>query len=152
MSARRFRGAVTSDAGSVLPLIAGASALALAVILVVTAVTSLYLDYKRVLSIADAAALVGAEAYDLGQIVVEGDTVVAVLDSARVRGAVESHLRDAVAGAVPVDDLRLVRATTVDGRSATVVLSARWAPPLLTPFIPEGLAIEATSTARSVFG
>lgn len=151
MNVRR-RGRTAADDGSILPLIAGASALALAVILVVTAVTSLYLDFKRVLSIADAAALVGAEAYDLSEIVVDGDTVVAVLDSARVRGAVESHLRDVVAGAVPVDDLRLVRATSVDGRSATVVLSARWTPPLLAPFIPEGLAIEATSTARSVFG
>lgn len=141
-----------SDAGSVLPLIAGASALALAVILVVTAVTSLYLDYKRLLSIADAAALVGAEAYDLDELVVDGETVAAVLDPARVRGAVESHLSGLPDGAVPVDDLRLVAATTGDGRSATVVLSARWAPPLLVPFIPEGLPIEATSTARSVFG
>jgi hypothetical protein len=152
MSIRRLRSTTAMDEGSILPLIAGASALALAVILVVTAVTSLYLDYKRLLSIADAAALVGAEAYDLSEIVVEGGTVVATLDPARVRGAVESHLGEFLSGPVPVDDLHLVRATSLDGRSATVTLAARWSPPLLAPFIPDGLPVEATSTARSVFG
>lgn len=142
----------STDAGSILPLIAGASALALAVILVVTAATSLYLDHKRLLSVADAAALAGAEAYDLDDVRVEGDALVATLDPSRVREVVESHLDDVLTGPVPVDDLALVSATSADGRSATVVLAARWSPPLLAPFLPDGLPIEATSTARSVFG
>ena len=48
--------------------------------------------------------------------------------------------------------LRLVDATTVDGLSATVTVSSVWRPPIVTVFLPEGLRIEATATARSVFG
>jgi hypothetical protein len=50
------------------------------------------------------------------------------------------------------ESLRLVDATTVDGLSATVTVSSIWRPPIVTVFLPEGLRIEATATARSVFG
>ena len=46
----------------------------------------------------------------------------------------------------------LEEATTRDGESATVTLSSIWRPPLVTVFFPEGWRIEATATARAVFG
>jgi len=43
------------------------------------------------------------------------------------------------------------RADTVDGRSATVELSAYWTPPVLSLLVPKGFRIDVTSVARSVF-
>ncbi len=42
------------------------------------------------------------------------------------------------------------QATTLDGRSATVTLSAVWRPPVVAPFFPDGIRIDATATARTV--
>jgi hypothetical protein len=50
------------------------------------------------------------------------------------------------------ESLRLEQATTVDGRSATVTVSAVWRPPVVTAFVPEGLRIDATAVSRTVFG
>lgn len=135
------------DEGSVLPLIAVFAALGLAVILLATAVTSLYLERKRLFSVADAAALSGAEAFDLDQISVEGDAFTVDLRDADVHAAVEDYVssqpHDAF-DALHVDDAR------ADGGTATVTLSARWRPPVVAPFFPSGITIDVTSTARSV--
>ena len=47
--------------------------------------------------------------------------------------------------------LAVERAESTDGRSATVGLSAYWRPPLVTLLVPEGIRIEVTAVARSVF-
>lgn len=57
-----------SDEGSTIPLIAFFTALSLALILVVVAATSLYLERKRLYTLADGASLVGAEAFSLDDI------------------------------------------------------------------------------------
>lgn len=141
-----------TDDGSIIPLLAGAAAFGLAVVLVVAAATSLYIDHKRLLSLADAAALVGAEAYDLADIVVTADEVRVPLRPERVQSAVADYLAGLSPKTVPVDDVTLVRAGSDDGRSATVVLRGHWSPPVLTVFVPEGLPLEVTSTARTIIG
>ena len=55
----------SGDEGSVLLLTLGYAVLAIAVILVCVAATSLYLEQKRVDSVADAAALAGADGFTL---------------------------------------------------------------------------------------
>ncbi len=57
-----------ADEGSILPLIAGYGALALVVVLLVTAANSLYIERKRLFSLADGAALVGAESFELSAV------------------------------------------------------------------------------------
>lgn len=136
------------DTGSILPLVAFATAFALTLILLVVAATSLYLERKRLLTLADGAALVGAEAFDLGDVDAAGTELVLELDDARVATAVEQY----VAAADDFEALRIERAESVDGRSATVALSARWRPPVLTLFVPEGIRIDVEASARSVFG
>jgi hypothetical protein len=42
-------------------------------------------------------------------------------------------------------------AGTLDGRSATISLSAYWRPPLLSLLVPDGIRIAVTTTGRSVF-
>lgn len=138
------------DAGSTLVLTIGFAAFALVVTLVVAAATSLYIERKRLLSLADSASLVGAEAFDLADVRVSQDAAVVTvtLDPETVRIAVTDHI-DRV-GPTQFEELRIEEATTPDGRSAEVSLSSSWKPPVLTLFLPEGLRIEATSSARAV--
>jgi len=140
-----------NDDGSILPLIAGFGTLALVVVLLVTAATSLYLERKRLLTLADGAALAGAEAFALDDLVVEGEGVVRPrLHDVAVRAAVEQYLAEApIAG---FDGLQLERAASDDSISATVELSSFWRPPVVTLFVPEGIRLDVSAVGRSVFG
>lgn len=138
-----------NDEGSILPLIAFAAAFALVLVFLVVSATSLYLEHKRLLTLADGAALVGAEAFELSDVSVQNERVEILLTSPKVAAAVESYLETAPR---EFDDLRLESAESVDGSSATVTLSADWRPPVVSLFVPEGLRIEVEATARSVFG
>ena len=137
------------DEGSTLPLVAFFTALSLALILVVVAATSLYLERKRLYTLADGASLVGAEAFSLDDSTNTDGRVRPKLTSPEVAAAVTTYLADN-----PSDTftrLKVNRAVSVDGRSATVELSCYWAPPVLTLFVPQGIRIRVTSIARSIF-
>ncbi|WP_233279323.1 pilus assembly protein TadG-related protein, partial [Microterricola pindariensis] len=60
-----LRGRLRGEEGSSLVLTVFYGAFALALILIVVAATSLSLERKRLLSVADGAALAGAEAFEL---------------------------------------------------------------------------------------
>lgn len=137
------------EEGSTLILICFYAVLALLLILIVTAASSLYLERKRLFSLADGAALVGAEAFDLSDVRIDAGTLSVDLEPAAVHDAVADYLRVAPTGSF--EDLRIERATSDDGRSATVQLSAMWRPPVLAPLLPEGVRLDVTSIARSVF-
>jgi len=144
------------DRGSTLPLIIGYAGLALVIVLLVTAATALYLERTRLFTLADGAALVGAESFTLGDVTVRdgaasGSAVLRPrLQNDRVRADVVEYLAAAPTGSF--EGLALESAHTPDGLSARVTLSSYWRPPALTLFIPEGLRLEVTATARSVFG
>jgi uncharacterized membrane protein len=137
------------DEGSTLLLTIFYAALSLTLILIVVAATSLYLERKRLYTLADAASLVGAEGFALDHATFTAAGVQPNLTSAEVAHSVKTYL-----AGNPSDKftaLRVERAVSVDGRSATVELSCYWAPPVLTLFVPKGIRIEVTSIARSVF-
>lgn len=137
------------ETGSTLILTIFYSFLALVLIFVVVAATSLYLERKRLFSLADGAALVGAEAFELSDVTVDPGGPSVVLESQDVAAAVAAYL-----ARVPdpgFESLTLESAHTVDGRSATVTLSAYWRPPMVTLLVPEGIRIEVTALARSIF-
>ncbi len=136
------------DDGSILPLIAGFASLGLVVVLLVTAATSLYLERKRLLSLADGAALVGAESFDLDDVELVGQDLRPRLTSAAVARDVVAYLSEAPIGGL--EDVRLERAATDDGATAVVSLSSYWRPPVVTLFVPEGIRIDVTAEARSV--
>ena len=143
---RRLR----SDEGSTLLLTIFYSALCLALILVVVAATSLYLERKRLFTLADGASLVGAESFTLADpTTMTSHGTRPILTSQEVSSAVSDYLADNPADQFTA--LHVERAVSVDGRSATVELSCYWAPPILTLFIPKGFRIQVTSIARSVF-
>lgn len=139
------------DTGSTLPLVLFYAALAIGLMLVVVAASSLYLERKQLFTLADGAALVGAESFELDDVTVTS------------AGELRPTLRaDAVAAAVdeylgriptpPLEGLRVVEATTHDGASATVTLEAMWRPPVVSALVPEGIRLEVSARARAVFG
>ncbi|QEO10461.1 pilus assembly protein TadG-related protein [Protaetiibacter larvae] len=147
---RRRRAAFAGDEGSILPLTIFFGFLALAVVLVVTAATSLYLEKKRLFTLADGAALVGAEAFELDAVALTPSGPRPLLTDEEVSAAVAAYLDG---NPTPeFEELAVDAAFTPDGRSATVTVSSTWRPPVVTVFVPDGIRIDATATARSVFG
>ena len=66
-------------------MIIGYVLLALLVVTVVIGISSVYLEHKRLLSLADGASLAAADSYTLGEVGGEGGSPSAVLGSERVR-------------------------------------------------------------------
>lgn len=126
--------------------------LALLLVTAVASATSVHLERKRLLTLADSAALAGATAVDpdayyarTGQ-----DSAEVVLTDASVRRAVEEHL-EAAEGA-GLADLTLHSAGTPDGRTAQVTLTALARPPLLTWVTAawsDGIHLQVTTRARA---
>ncbi|MDR6865455.1 hypothetical protein J2Y69_000037 [Microbacterium resistens] len=128
------------EAGSTLPLILGYVVLALMIVAVCVCATDLYIAQKRLESVADAAALAGADGFTLE---IEGEGVRAVLADAAVAeraGSVANVLDDRVV---------LVAADSPDGVSARVTVRMGWSPPVLSSFVPAAVMLEATATSRT---
>lgn len=131
---------VLDEEGSILPLLLGYVLLAISVIFVCVCATDLYIAQKRLDSLADAAALAGADGFTL---VVEGDSVRAELTDAGVE-----EQAAAVIAAVSTD-ASLVEAGAPDGVTARVTVATSWYPPLFSPFVPGGIPLESTATSRT---
>lgn len=130
-------------------LIIGYVLLALLVTAAVMAASALYLEHKKLLSMADGASVAAADSYTLGQVESQGGSPTAVLNGGRVRNAAADYLNrnDAYAR---FQGLAVTPATgSPDGSTAVVVLGAEVHPPIVNFLIPDGIRIEATSTARS---
>ena len=139
---------VRSEEGSTLPLVIFFGFLCIALVLMVAAATSLYLERKRLFTVADGAALAGAEAYDLDAIAAGPTGPHPTLESADVAAAVAAYLD---ASPDRFESLAIEHAAAVDDTSATVTLSAYWRPPVLSLLAPDGFRIEVTAVGRTVF-
>jgi len=128
------------EEGSVLLLTLGYVLLAIAVVFVCVCATDLYIAQKRLDALADSAALAGADGFTLQ---VDGDLVRAELTDVGVE-----EQAAALIAALP-GDAELIDATTPDGVSARVTVAATWHPPLFSPFVPDGVALESTATSRT---
>ena len=152
--AARARATGGSDDGQVMLLSLGFAVLALALVLVVGAATGVHLDRKRLLATADLAALAAADQvseryFEPGA--GRGSAGVPLTD-ASVRAAVEQFLADHPDPAARWDGVRVLEASTPDGRTARVRLGAVTRPPLLTwvtaPW-SDGIVLEVESVARA---
>ena len=146
---RRVRARVqVEEQGSTLLLTIFYCVLGLTLVLVVVSATSLYLERKRLFTLADGAALAAAEAWSLDTVQIEGDHLSLELDSVEVGQAAGDYL---AAAGHELHDVEIVRAASDDGRSATVTMRAVWYAPIHTELVPLSVPIEVTATARSVF-
>jgi uncharacterized membrane protein len=134
------------ERGSMLPLVAGLLALCGVTAVGIINSTDLALSRTSLQSTADMAALVGAESFDPRRAQFDGRNLVIRLTNRGVRRAVNSFVRDAT------DGVRLVSATSSDGVTAQVVVRTNWTPPLGSQFFPASFPIEASASARLVFG
>ena len=140
------------DRGSIMPLLIGGCALALALVLGVTTATSLYLERKRLLSVADGAALVAAESFDYTSVPSfdAGGRVHPTVTSATVTAGARDYFATLPPGSSY--GATLISATTPDAHTAVVRVRAFWQPPLLSHFFPTGFALEVESSARAGAG
>lgn len=144
---RLARRLASEEDGSTLVLTIGFAALALALILAVAAATSLLIERRRLFTVADGAALAAAEAFALEQVRFDGTEATPELADAAVDRAAADWASAAAAGLLGVR----VDGASADDRSATVTVSSAWRPPVVSIFLPEGLRLDVTSTARAVF-
>jgi hypothetical protein len=139
-----------TDDGSTILLTIGFAAVTLAVVLVGIAATSLYVEHKRLLGLADRLAATAAESFSIDDVVMLPDgSFRPVLDDAAVASSARATL--AAEGPGVLTGVEILEAVTPDGRGAEVSLASEWRPPMLTLFVPAGVRIEATASARSVF-
>lgn len=129
-----------SEEGSVLLLTLGYAVLALALTFVCVCATDLYIAQKRLDSLADSAALAGADGFVL---TVDGDEPLAQLTDDGV-GEQAAAVIDAASQAAS-----LVSASAPEGTSARVSVAAWWHPPLLSLFLPDGIELRSTGTSRT---
>lgn len=139
----------SDDEGSSLILIIFSAALSLAVILAVMSVTSAYIEHKRLLSLADGAALSAAESFSLESVSMEQGNLTPTLTNSEVYQAARSYTSKVTrSGGTRA---QLARAYTSDGRSATVEMTSQWQPPVISLLVPEGFTIRASSTSRTIW-
>lgn len=147
MSAER-PGQAAED-GQMAVMIVGYVLLALLVVTVVIGISSVYLEHKRLLSLADGASLAAADSYTLGEVAGEGGRPSTTLGSERVRNVAADFLARSPSS-TRFDGLAVTGATgSPDGSTAVVVLSTVVHPPVVNFLVPDGIRIEAASTARS---
>lgn len=141
-------GALHRDDGQITVLILGYVVLALLLATVVMAASSVYLEHKKLLSLADGAALAAADSYLVGDL--EGGSIPAVsLMDDRVLAAAGSYLgkSNAFAGH---ERLEVGEGTGSEpGGTAVVVLRSVAHPPVISFLVPDGIVVEVRATARS---
>jgi len=156
-AARRRARSGGPDAGNITLLSITFGALALVLMTVVASATSIHLDQKRLLGLADELSLEAADSLDLATFY-RGDAPrpttdgVVPLTDADVRRAVEQYLTDHAELAAAHEGLVVTEAATDDGRTARVSVAALARPPLLswiTAPWSDGIALQATSSARA---
>lgn len=151
----RTRGAPQSrDDGQVMILSLGFAVLAILLVLVVVAATGVHLDRKRLLALADLAALSAADQVStryFGTAEDRGASGVPLTD-ASVRAAAEQYVAEHPEPAARWDGVRVLEARSPDGLTAVVRLGAVTRPPVLTWVLApwsDGVVLEVATTARA---
>lgn len=145
----RERNRPAEEDGQITVLVIGYILLSLLVVAVVTAVSAVYIEHKKLLSVADGAALSAADSFSVASIDSIGGEPAPALDSRSVSSAAAAYLErsDALSR---FNDLDLDPATGApDSRTARVALTAVVHPPIVNFLVPTGIPIVATAEARA---
>lgn len=142
------------DDGQVLVLVLVYFLITVSLVAVVASASAVHLERKRLLALADAAALDAADALDTGVFYRQGarpGTGVPLTD-ASVQASVEEYVEAAGARERFTGFAVAASTGTSDGRTAQVTLVARARPPLVTPVLAtfaDGVPLRVTTTART---
>ncbi|MDQ4503227.1 pilus assembly protein TadG-related protein [Sinomonas sp. ASV322] len=137
------------ESGQLTILIIGYAILCLLVAGVVTGVSAIHIEHKKLLSVADGAAQAAADSFTLADASQGEGPPAAALGTDRVRAVVNTYLAADMAAA-GFEGLAVEGTTgSPDARTAQVTLSAVARVPLVSMLMPDGVQIEATSTARA---
>lgn len=135
--------------GQVSVLIIGYLLVSLLVVTVVMAVSAVYIEHKKLLSVADGAALAAADSFSID--VASGTPGVPLpsLSRTAVQASASAYvLRIGASGRF--NALSIDPATGApDGRTARVILTAVVHPPVVSIVVPAGIPITAVADARS---
>lgn len=138
------------DRGQVAILVVGFVVVAIALVSVVAAATSLHLERTRLAALADLAALDAADT--VADAAYYAPVAQPTLSDEDVTAAVGAYLAAHPDGAAGWDAVTVLAASAPDGRTAQVRLAAvvrpAWATWVLAPFT-DGVTVEATSSARA---
>lgn len=145
------------EAGHITLLSIAFAALALLLMTAVVSATSIHLERKRLLVLADQLALEAADSLDVaafyrGEAARPTADGVIPLTDADVRGAVEQYLAEHAHVAARHEGLTVTEAVSDDGRTARVGVAALARPPLIswiTAPWSDGVVLRATSSARA---
>jgi hypothetical protein len=138
-----------ADDGQVLVLLIGFVLLSLLILTVVMGASTVYVERKKLLSVADGAALAAADTFALADVESDSGAPVSSLNDEAVRGSVQRYLTETGAHG------RFERLTVGGGtgspeqRTAHVVLSAVVRPPVINFLIPAGVPVTVSSDART---
>lgn len=146
-----------AEAGRILLLTAGCVAIALMLVGMVASATDVHLDRKHLYDIADILAADAADAmpperFYTGGARAPSEGGVLTLTDADVERSVVAYLDAHPTALTGLDDVRVVEASTPEGRTARVGLAATSHPPLLRWFTDAfggGFTVRATSSARA---
>ncbi len=154
--AARHRARRGDDDGQVLLLVIAYAALALVLVTVVVGASAVYLERKRLLAVADAAALDAADALDTAALYERGAGPGGVpLTDASVRRSVEDYVRSVNAPGRFYSFAIGVPTGTPDGRTAEVTLVATARIPLVSYVLADfsdGIPLRVTARARTDLG
>ncbi|QAY70381.1 hypothetical protein [Xylanimonas protaetiae] len=142
------------ESGRILLLALGLVVVGLMLVAMVASATAVHLDNKRLYNLADLLAASAADAATPSQHLAAAGAG-PLLTDAGVARAVTEELADYPFPADLPADLQVVEASTPDGRTARVTVTARSHPPLLAWFttsVGDGFALRATSSARASTG
>ncbi|WP_210768546.1 pilus assembly protein TadG-related protein [Arthrobacter sp. E3] len=145
---RRHRAAPRNEEGHIMVLLIGYVLLALLLVTVVAAAGSLYLGQKRLLSVADSAALAAADTFELNGGSAGSDPGTLLTDEG-VFAAAQVYL-SGIEPREALGNIVLNPSTGAgDGRTAQVSMSAVVHPLFINFLVPGGIPITVTSTARA---
>ncbi|GAA1367806.1 pilus assembly protein TadG-related protein [Brevibacterium luteolum] len=134
---------LTSDDGSITPLAIGFTAIGLALIFLAVVISDIYLAQRKLYALADSAALSAADSFQPSY---QGSGPRIEFSDAEVQARAHDYLRQ-----VPRSErfYRVgVRGRAVDDSTVEVSISTRFRPVALSPFVPDGIPLEATATSR----
>jgi uncharacterized membrane protein len=138
-----------NDDGQVAVLIIGFVMLSLLILTVVMAASAVYVERKKLLSVADGASLAAADTFALADVQGSAGAPVPTLSDGTVHSAVQRYLA-ATGAAGRFDGLSIDQGTgSPESRTAHVVLSAVVHPPIVNFLVPAGVPITVSSDARS---